>query len=91
MVVKHGGDGSVAFLRDGTSHKGRTFPTEVVKTFGAGDAFAGSFIYGLMQGWPVNRCQELGSAAASIVVASHSCSEAMPTLEQIERHIARYS
>ncbi len=90
VVVKHGGDGSVAFTRDGGVWKGRTFPTTVVKTFGAGDAFAGSFIYGLMQGWPIDRCQEYGSAEASIVVASHSCSDAMPTIEQIEAHMSKY-
>lgn len=90
VVVKHGGDGSVVFASDGSVHHGRTFPTEVVKTFGAGDAFAGSFIYGLLQGHPIPRCQELGSAAASIVVGSHSCSDAMPTLEQIEKHISSY-
>lgn len=90
VVVKHGGDGSIAFTRDGGVWKGRTFPTEVVKTFGAGDAFAGSFIYGLMQGWPIDRCQEYGAAAASIVVASHSCSDAMPTVEQVEAHMAKY-
>lgn len=90
IVVKHGGDGSVAFTKDGGVWKGRTFPTEVVKTFGAGDAFAGAFIYGLMQGWPIPKCQEYGSAAASIVVASHSCSDAMPTLVQIEQHMQKY-
>lgn len=90
VVVKHGGDGSKAFTRDGGVWEGRTFPNEVVKTFGAGDAFAGAFIYSLMQGWPVDRCQEYGAAAASLVVASHSCSDAMPTVEQIDRHIKRY-
>ncbi len=90
VVVKHGGDGSIAFSRDGGVFRGRTFPTQVVKTFGAGDAFAGAFIYGLMQGWEIPRCQLYGSAAASIVVASHSCSDAMPTLQQIEEHMRKY-
>lgn len=90
VVVKHGGDGSVAFTKDGGVWTGRTFPTEVVKTFGAGDAFAGAFIYGLMQGWEIPKCQEYGSAAASIVVGSHSCSDAMPTVEQIESHMSKY-
>lgn len=90
IVVKHGGDGSVAFTRDGGIWNGRTFPTEVVKTFGAGDAFAGAFIFGLMNGWAIQQCQEYGSAAASIVVGSHSCSDAMPTIEQIQQHMKKY-
>lgn len=90
VVVKRGGDGSVAFTKDGNSWQGRTFPNEVVKTFGAGDAFAGAFIYGLMQDWPVNCCQEYGALGASIVVGSHSCSDAMPTREQLESHRSKY-
>jgi 5-dehydro-2-deoxygluconokinase len=89
VVVKRGGDGSTAYTRDGQAYKGRTFPANVIKTFGAGDSFAGAFIYGLLQGSSIDRCQELGAAAASIVVSSHSCSDAMPSLEQIEDIIAR--
>lgn len=90
VVVKRGGEGSLAFTRDGQTYRGGTFPAQVVKTFGAGDSFAGAFIYGLMQGWSVDRCQQYGSAAASIVVSSHSCSDAMPTVEQIEQVIAKH-
>ncbi|TDG00576.1 5-dehydro-2-deoxygluconokinase [Paenibacillus piri] len=84
VLVKHGGDGSAAFTKDGRVLTGRTFPANVVKTFGAGDSFAGAFIYGLMNGWDIGRCQEFGSASASIVVSNHSCSDAMPTAEQIQ-------
>lgn len=84
VLVKRGGDGSVAYMRDGEPIIGRTYPANVVKTFGAGDSFAGAFIYGLFQGWDVGACQQFGSASASIVVSSHSCSDAMPTVEQIQ-------
>ncbi|WP_010492897.1 5-dehydro-2-deoxygluconokinase [Paenibacillus elgii] len=91
VVVKHGGDGSIVFTKDGGSSRGGIFPAkQVIKTFGAGDSFAGAFIYGLLQGWPVEKCQEFGSASASIVVSSHSCSDAMPTVEQIENLIKEH-
>lgn len=94
VVIKRGGDGSVVYTQDGGVFPGRTFPAQVVKTFGAGDAFAGAFLYGLLQGWPVARCQDYGAAAANIVVSSHSCSDAMPSREAIEevlrRHDARW-
>jgi len=90
VVVKHGGDGSIAFTSAGEVARAGVFPTEVVKTFGAGDSFAGAFIYGLMQGMPLVECLQLGSASASIVVANHSCSDAMPGLEQIQAVIRRY-
>ncbi|WP_309120627.1 5-dehydro-2-deoxygluconokinase [Paenibacillus sp.] len=90
IVVKRGGDGSTAYTKDGGEFKGSTFPAQVVKTFGAGDSFAGAFIYGLMNGWDIPRCQEFGAASASIVVSSHSCSDAMPTAEQIQARIDRF-
>ncbi|XID91710.1 5-dehydro-2-deoxygluconokinase [Paenibacillaceae bacterium WGS1546] len=91
VVVKHGGDGSIAFAKDGGVYRAGVFPAQVVKTFGAGDSFAGAFIYGLMQGWDVGRCLEYGSASASIVVSSHSCSDAMPTRDQIEEIIRKHA
>ncbi|CAG7642433.1 5-dehydro-2-deoxygluconokinase [Paenibacillus solanacearum] len=91
VLVKHGGDGSVAFTKDGQSFTGTTFPANVVKTFGAGDSFAGAFIYGLMNGWDIARSQQFGAASASIVVSSHSCSDAMPTAEQIQAVIDKHS
>jgi 5-dehydro-2-deoxygluconokinase len=91
VVVKHGGDGSVAFTHTGERFQAGIFKSEnVIKTFGAGDSFAGAFIFGLMQGWPIEKCQQYGSAAASIVVSSHNCSDAMPTLEQINEFIAQH-
>jgi 5-dehydro-2-deoxygluconokinase len=90
VVVKHGGEGSIAFTKDGDCFKCGVFPAKVVKTFGAGDSFAGAFIYGLMQGWSIEKCQEFGSASASIVVSSHSSSDAMPGVEQINNLIQEH-
>lgn len=83
VLVKRGGDGSAAFTRDGRCFIGRTYSTKVIKTFGAGDSFAGAFLYGLLNGWSVEECQQFGAASASIVVSSHSSSDAMPTVEAI--------
>lgn len=90
VIVKHGGEGSVAFTKSGESFKAGIFPADnVIKTFGAGDSFAGAFIYGLMQGWPIPKCQQFGSASASIVVSRHASSDAMPTAEEIHQLIAK--
>jgi 5-dehydro-2-deoxygluconokinase len=78
-VIKHGGEGSIAYTRDGKSHRGGIFKTKVLKTFGAGDSYASAFIYGLMQGLEIPQAMRLGGASASIVISKHSCSDAMPT------------
>ncbi|WP_054954877.1 5-dehydro-2-deoxygluconokinase [Paenibacillus dakarensis] len=88
VIIKHGKEGSIAYKQDGSVHRGTIFPAKVIKTFGAGDSYAAGFLYGLMQGWSVERSMEFGSAAASIVISSHSCSDAMPTVSQVDDYIA---
>ena len=65
------------------------YKIEVVSTIGAGDGFAAGFLYGLAQGLPVGECLHYGNAAAAIVVSRLSCSEAMPTLAEVEQLIAQ--
>jgi 5-dehydro-2-deoxygluconokinase len=89
VMIKHGKDGSIAYTRDGQCFTGTIFPAKVVKTFGAGDSYAAAVMYGLMQGWDIPKSMEYGAAAAAIVISSHSCSDAMPTVEQIESYIRK--
>ena len=45
-------------------------PVEPVDTVGAGDMFAGAFLYGLTQGWGHRRAGDLASAASAELVTS---------------------
>lgn len=89
VVIKHGKEGSIAYTKTGDTFKGKIYPAKVVKTFGAGDSYASAFIYGLMKGWDVGDCMSFGAASASIVISSHSCSDAMPTVEQIKKYMEK--
>ncbi len=67
LVVKLGGQGSLVL------HKGQLseIPIRRVKaldTTGAGDAYAGGFLYGLIQGWSPTDCGHLASAVAALTV-----------------------
>ena len=68
-------------------YEGKAFKANVVKTFGAGDSYAAAFIYALVTGKSVAEALQYGAASAAIVVSSHSSSEAMPTVEKIEKLI----
>ena len=62
---KHG-----ALVWDGeTSQRVPAWPVTVVDTLGAGDMFAGACLYGISQGWPLEKAARLGSRAAGAVVA----------------------
>ena len=85
VIIKHGGDGSITYTKDGSSYKSGTFKTKVLKTFGAGDSYASAFIYGLLNQWDIEKAMQYGSASAAIVISKHSCSEAMPTTAEIDQ------
>jgi 5-dehydro-2-deoxygluconokinase len=63
------------------------YSVPVLSTIGAGDGFASGFLFGLLRGLPVIECLHYGNAAAAIVVSRLSCSEAMPTLAEVEQII----
>ncbi len=87
VVIKHGKQGSTAYTNDGKKFVIKPFPVKALKSFGGGDGYAATFIYGLLEGWDIQDCLEYGSAAASMLVASHSCADDMPTLEKIQAFI----
>jgi 5-dehydro-2-deoxygluconokinase len=56
---------------------------EVVNGLGAGDAFGGSLVYGLLQGWAPERAVRLANAAGAYVAARLACADEMPTLSEL--------
>ncbi len=68
IVVTRGENGSVAVVNN-EMHEHRAAPVaEVVDTTGAGDAYAGGYLYGMAQGYPVARCMEIASDLAADVI-----------------------
>ncbi|NLZ52311.1 MAG: 5-dehydro-2-deoxygluconokinase [Thermoanaerobacteraceae bacterium] len=87
VVIKHGKQGSTAYTKDGKSYDIKPFPVKSLKSFGGGDGYGSAFLFGLLEGWDIVDCLELGSASASMLVASHGCSDDMPTLDEIRKFI----
>lgn len=88
VAIKHGRAGSTVFAADGTIHRGVSYPAKVVKTFGAGDAYAGAFLYGLIRGKGIDTSLHYAAAAASLTIAGRSCSDSTPTLPEVEAFLA---
>ncbi len=91
VVIKHGVDGSYAYMRSGEVFRGKAYRTQVLKTFGAGDSYASAFLYALLSGRAIEVALQFAAASAAIVVSRHSSSEAMPTVAEIEQLIAEQS
>jgi 5-dehydro-2-deoxygluconokinase len=90
LLVKRGEDGVSIYKKDGSRTDVPGFPVEVLNVLGAGDAFAGGFLYGYLQGWDLYKACRMGNASGAQVVTKKGCANFMPTLEEslvfIEKH-----
>jgi 5-dehydro-2-deoxygluconokinase len=82
-VVKRGPEGVLARTRDELVEVAPV-PVEVVNGLGAGDAFGGALVYGLLNEWPLERTIRLANAAGAFVAGRLACADAMPSLADIE-------
>lgn len=86
-LVKMGGEGVlVATGRDRTVVP--PHPVEVVCGLGAGDAFGGALVHGLLAGWEPVRIAEYANAAGAIVASRLACADAMPTTAELDALVA---
>jgi len=88
VIIKHGKQGSTAYTDEG-SYSVKPFPVEALKGFGGGDGYASAFLHGILAGWDMMDALEFGSASAAMLVASHACSQDMPTEEAVHAFIAQ--
>lgn len=88
VIVTHGKQGSTAYTNDGQDFSIKPFPVKLLKSFGGGDGYTSAFLYSLFEGKEIIDCLEFGSASAAMLVASHACSQDMPTVKQVEDFIA---
>jgi 5-dehydro-2-deoxygluconokinase len=88
LVLKRGAHGSTVFRLDAAPTDVAPFPVEVLNVLGAGDAFASGFLYGYLQGWPLERAARMGNACGAIVVTRHGCANFMPTLDEVSAFVA---
>lgn len=99
VAVKRGRAGATIFLREpdpfdahGDRDRVRTFESapysvDVLNTLGAGDAWASGFLYGVLNGWDLQKAARFGNATGAYIVTQHACANDMPTLTQIEAFI----
>jgi 5-dehydro-2-deoxygluconokinase len=83
-VVKLGPDGVLAKTRSERVEV-PPIPIEVVNGLGAGDGFGGALCHGVLSEWTLEETIRYASAAGAIVASRLSCSEAMPTDEEVRK------
>ncbi len=86
-VVKQGPRGVLAATADERVEV-EAFPVDVVNGLGAGDAFGGALVHGLLSGWALERTVRFANVAGAIVAGRLECSTAMPTSAEVEAVLA---
>jgi 5-dehydro-2-deoxygluconokinase len=86
-VVKQGPRGVLAVDSKGAVEV-PPVPVDVVNGLGAGDAFGGALCHGLLAGWDTERIMRYGNAAGAIVASRLACSDAMPTVSEVDALLA---
>ena len=82
-LVKMGADGVLVATADSRT----VVPphlVEVVCGLGAGDAFGGALVHGLLAGWDPVRIAEYANAAGAVVASRLACADAMPTVAELD-------
>jgi 5-dehydro-2-deoxygluconokinase len=86
-IVKRGPEGVLARTRSERVEV-PPLPVDVVNGLGAGDAFGGALVHGLLCDWPLERTIRLANAAGAFVAGRLACADAMPTLSELEGVLA---
>jgi 5-dehydro-2-deoxygluconokinase len=89
-IIKLGADGALFATRE---KRIRVAPIaiQVVCGLGAGDAFGGALCHGLLEGSSLEEIASAANAAGALVSMALTCSDAMPTLSELEEMMVKHS
>jgi 5-dehydro-2-deoxygluconokinase len=82
-IVKQGPDGVLARTAGGVVEVPPIRRVNIVNGLGAGDAFGGALVHGLLAGWEIDRVLRLANAAGAYIASQLACADAMPTMEEL--------
>lgn len=87
LLVKTGPQGVIAYDNKGNIDTIPGFPVDVINVLGAGDAFAGGFIYGYIKGWDTYKSLRLANACGAWLVTKQGCCNYAPYFNEITQFI----
>ncbi len=86
-IVKMGGDGVVLASEDEKIVL-KPHQIKLISGAGSGDAFGGALMHGLISHWPLEKIGQYANASGAIVASRLLCSDAMPTMGEIDQFLA---
>ncbi len=84
VIVKEGDKGA-SYYKEGGWIQISGFPVaKVVDTVGAGDGFDAAFLFGILQGWALEKIITIANAVGAMVVQVQGDNEGLPYFEEVE-------
>jgi ribokinase len=88
VVITDGASGSHGWTAGGRSHYQPIFDVQVLDTTGAGDVYHGAFVFGVVQGWPLEQNMAFASATAALKCTRVGGRAGIPSLPEVERFLS---
>ncbi|MBO4932468.1 MAG: carbohydrate kinase family protein [Clostridia bacterium] len=85
-VIKLGKTGAMA-IKDGEKYFAPAYKVQAVDTTGAGDSFNAGFIYGFLQGLPMEECLKCGNGCGALSVTKLGGNTGFPFRAELETWI----
>ena len=86
-VIKLGKTGAMA-IKDGQKYFAPAYTVKAVDTTGAGDSFNAGFVYGFLQGLPMEDCLKCGNGCGALSVTKLGGNTGFPFRAELEKWIA---
>ena len=81
LVIKLGAEGTLG-VRDGEKARVASIPAKVIDTVGAGDSFDAGFLYGYLNGWPLEKSLRLGCVCGALSTQRTGGTDGQPSLDE---------
>ncbi|RKX47703.1 MAG: sugar kinase [Thermotogae bacterium] len=91
LVIKKGEEGALCLdLSSGKKFEHPSYPVEVIDELGAGDAFDGAFLAGILKGHSIEQNLKYGCAAGAMTVSLKGDIEPLPSWKDLELFIETF-
>ena len=85
LIIKKGPEGADLYTKDGKWHEPAVDYKPFKDAIGAGDSFAGGFIYGFLTGRPPKDCLRIGSICGSLSTSETGGTSGQPKIEDVNK------
>jgi sugar/nucleoside kinase (ribokinase family) len=86
LAIKLGAAGALG-VRNTQKVRVASIPVKVVDTVGAGDSFDAGFLFGYLNGWPLEKTLKLAAICGALSTQAAGGTTAQPTLVQTEKYL----